>query len=312
VASAAGRVRLLEQHLEALLALEPQRRVRNFLRSARRLERAGASREDVRLDRHPRACVGGWRKSGRMAKHSGAPGEASQPRSVSKTDLDGYPIGFHLTGGGALDSSRRHLSRSVSFAVICSSKFREKPLPGTRQGLVIMRLRFGKRSYFRNECGAQPACLFIVTAFQNWPAARAHLPLLQSPSFSRLVRAEEAAAAGNRGKVDIHALVATLPLEQARKEVIGVNLMREIAHNWISPVRIKVNASRIAAATASAAQSEDRSANQKTTFFDSIGQPEKSSQRAYVFRNAADSCRKPAVPARTFGAICGPQLRIGR
>ena len=32
VASAAGRVRLLEQHLEALLALEPQRRVRNFLR----------------------------------------------------------------------------------------------------------------------------------------------------------------------------------------------------------------------------------------------------------------------------------------
>jgi hypothetical protein len=43
--------------------------------------------------------------------------------------------------------------------------------------------------------------------------------------------------------------------------------MREIAHNWISSVRIKVNASRIAAATASAAQSEDRSANQKTTFF---------------------------------------------
>jgi hypothetical protein len=43
--------------------------------------------------------------------------------------------------------------------------------------------------------------------------------------------------------------------------------MREIAHNWISSVRIKVNASRVAAATASAAQSEDRSANQKTTFF---------------------------------------------
>jgi len=46
--------------------------------------------------------------------------------------------------------------------------------------------------------------------------------------------------------------------------------MREIAHNWISPVRIKVNASQIAVATAGAAQSEDRSAMQKTTFFDSI------------------------------------------
>src|SRR3984893_8500645 len=54
----------------------------------------------------------------------------------------------------------------------------------------------------------------------------------------------------------------------------GAHLMPEIAHNWISPVRIKVNASRIAVATASAAQSEDRSANQKTTFFDSIGQTE--------------------------------------
>jgi hypothetical protein len=46
--------------------------------------------------------------------------------------------------------------------------------------------------------------------------------------------------------------------------------MREIAHNWISPVRIKVNASQIAVATAGAAQSEDRSAKQKTTFFDSL------------------------------------------
>jgi hypothetical protein len=47
--------------------------------------------------------------------------------------------------------------------------------------------------------------------------------------------------------------------------------LTEIAQDRISSVRIKVNASRIAAATASAAQSEDRSANQKTTFFfDSI------------------------------------------
>jgi hypothetical protein len=41
--------------------------------------------------------------------------------------------------------------------------------------------------------------------------------------------------------------------------------MREIAHNWISPVRIKVNASRIAAATASAAQPEDLGRETKPT-----------------------------------------------
>jgi hypothetical protein len=55
--------------------------------------------------------------------------------------------------------------------------------------------------------------------------------------------------------------------------------MREIAHNWISPVRIKVNASQIAVATAGAAQSEDRSAKQKTTFFDSIAKKEKWEER---------------------------------
>jgi acyl carrier protein len=55
------------------------------------------------------------------------------------------------------------------------------------------------------------------------------LPLLQSPTFSGLVRVDEAAAADNRGKVDIRALVATLPLEEARKEIIGV-IVEEIAH----------------------------------------------------------------------------------
>src|SRR5262252_6481448 len=56
-----------------------------------------------------------------------------------------------------------------------------------------------------------------------------------------------------------------------RHQPDGAHRMPEIAHNWISPVRIKVNASQIAVATAGAAQPEDRSAKQKTTFFDSIG-----------------------------------------
>jgi hypothetical protein len=65
--------------------------------------------------------------------------------------------------------------------------------------------------------------------------------------------------------------------------------MREIAHNWISPVRIKVNASQIAVATAGAAQSEDRSAKQKTTFFDSI-------DRSATPRKAAAAA---AIPERS-------------
>jgi transposase len=94
----------LEQHLEALLALEPQRRVRNFLRSARLLERASASRADVRLDRHPRGCAGGRRKRGQDGEALGRSRGGFSTKIHLKTDLGGYPIGFHLTGGEASGS----------------------------------------------------------------------------------------------------------------------------------------------------------------------------------------------------------------
>jgi hypothetical protein len=38
------------------------------------------------------------------------------------------------------------------------------------------------------------------------------------------------------------------------------------------------------------------------------GHSEKNSQRAYVFRNASDSCQKRAVPALTFNAITGHSI----
>jgi hypothetical protein len=71
-----------------------------------------------------------------------------------------------------------------------------------------------------------------------------------------------------------------------RHQPDGAHRMREIAHNWISPVRIKVNASQIAVATAGAAQSEDRSAKQKTTFFDSIDPKETSAATGRRLRTA--------------------------
>ena len=43
------------------------------------------------------------------------------------------------------------------------------------------------------------------------------------------MRANEAAAADNRGKVDIRALVAPPPPEEARREIIGV-IVEEISH----------------------------------------------------------------------------------
>ncbi len=70
----------------------------------------------------------------------------------------------------------------------------------------------------------------LVISEMNWSTARAHLPLLQSPTFSGLARTnEKAAAAENRAKLDIRALVATGSTEEARKQIVGV-IVEEIAH----------------------------------------------------------------------------------
>ena len=71
--------------------LEPQRRVRNFLRCARLLERASASVQmfvSTVIRAHVSAAGAkgaGWRKP------SGAPGRGSRQAIHLKTDLDGYP-----------------------------------------------------------------------------------------------------------------------------------------------------------------------------------------------------------------------------
>jgi transposase len=51
-----------------------------------------------------RACLGGRRKRGRTAKCSAARAAAFRRKSDLKTDFDGLPIAFHLTGGQASDS----------------------------------------------------------------------------------------------------------------------------------------------------------------------------------------------------------------
>jgi hypothetical protein len=54
--------------------------------------------------RHPRACVGGRRKRGQDGEALGRSRGGFSTKIHLKTDLDGYPIGFHLTGGEASDS----------------------------------------------------------------------------------------------------------------------------------------------------------------------------------------------------------------
>ena len=68
----------------------------------------------------------------------------------------------------------------------------------------------------------------IVIADMNWPAARAHLPVLKSPTYSRLGSDDKAADAPPEGAIDLRELSMRLGPDQARRAVADV-LVEEIA-----------------------------------------------------------------------------------
>ena len=68
----------------------------------------------------------------------------------------------------------------------------------------------------------------IAIADMNWPAARAHLPLLNSPTYSQLATDGSASDGASESIVDLRDLAATVGPEQARRAVADI-LVEEIA-----------------------------------------------------------------------------------
>ena len=99
-----ARVRQLEQRVEALLAVEQVRRLRSVLRGTRRDERDSAACSNVQFDRGARPCFGGGRKGGQKNQALGRSRGGFSTKIHLKTDFDGLPIAFLLTGGEASDS----------------------------------------------------------------------------------------------------------------------------------------------------------------------------------------------------------------
>ena len=98
------KIRTLEQRLETVLAIKPNRDFRSLLRCAGGDERDGASGADVRLHRGARACFGGRRKRGQNDQALGRSRGGFSTKIHLEGDLDGLPLAFHLTGGEASDS----------------------------------------------------------------------------------------------------------------------------------------------------------------------------------------------------------------
>jgi transposase len=90
--------------LEAVLAIEPVGGVRGILRRVGCDEHDGASRPDVRLHRRESSYLGSGCKRGQSNQALGRSRGGFSTKIHLKTDFDGLPIAFHLTGGEASDS----------------------------------------------------------------------------------------------------------------------------------------------------------------------------------------------------------------
>jgi transposase len=104
LARSSGKIRALEQRVEAVLAVEPSRDLRSLLRRPGGDERNGEPGADVRLHRGTRPRLGGRRKRGHDDQALGRSRGGFSTKIHLKVDLDGLPLAFHLTGGEASDS----------------------------------------------------------------------------------------------------------------------------------------------------------------------------------------------------------------
>ena len=94
----------MEQRLEKVLATAPGRRVRAVLRDPGIAEPHGASGPDVRFHRGARPCLRRRGKRGQQGQALGRSRGGFSTKVHLKSDFDGRPIAFHLTGGEAGDS----------------------------------------------------------------------------------------------------------------------------------------------------------------------------------------------------------------
>jgi transposase len=103
----------VEQHLEAVLEAEPHRRVRGILPDAGGMQPDGPSGPVLRQHDSARPRLGCRRKRGQHHHAFGRSRAGFSTKIHLKTDLDGNPLDFHLTGGEAGDSTEFETSLDI-------------------------------------------------------------------------------------------------------------------------------------------------------------------------------------------------------
>ena len=103
----------MEQHMEAVLAAEPIRCIRGILSASRRIQRDRAAGAVLRQHNGTRPRLRRWGKRGQQGQALGRSRGGFSTKIHLKTDLDGRPLDFHLTGGEASDSTEFETSLDI-------------------------------------------------------------------------------------------------------------------------------------------------------------------------------------------------------
>ena len=99
--------------MEAVLAAQPLRGIRGILPDAGGMQRDGALGPVLRQHDGARPRVGRRGKRGQQRQAFGRSRGGFSTKIHLKTDLDGNPLDFHLTGGEASDSTQFETSLDI-------------------------------------------------------------------------------------------------------------------------------------------------------------------------------------------------------
>ncbi len=103
----------MEERLEAVLASEPVRRVRDVLSTAGRSQPDGALGADVGQHRGAAACLGRRGKKGQQNQALGRSHDGFSCKMHVKTGFGSLLIAFHLTDGEVSDSAQLVISLDI-------------------------------------------------------------------------------------------------------------------------------------------------------------------------------------------------------
>ena len=99
--------------MEAVLAAQPVGCIRGILPDAGRMQPDGSPDPVLRQHNSTRPCLGRRRKRGQQRQAFGRSRGGFSTKIHLKTDLDGNPLDFHLTGGHAGDSTEFETSLDI-------------------------------------------------------------------------------------------------------------------------------------------------------------------------------------------------------